>query len=198
MAKHIRPTTPPPTRIRVATANASAAPLTGDLLAASAGTAGAADSVTHHKADFDGEGYGDVAFSADKATASEQKNAGDFVALYESANRITSAERTAVSQNTTSVPGSSEAGDGFGRVSAYGDFHHDGFDDLAIGAEHEKVGTGLDGGTVAILQGSTCGLPGGTTIADSAASSHDRWGAALAASDINGDGCPMFGANATN
>ncbi|MEB8339613.1 hypothetical protein [Streptomyces endophyticus] len=58
MATHIRPTTPPPTRIRVATANASAAPLTGGLLAASAVTAGAADSVTHHKADFNGEGDG--------------------------------------------------------------------------------------------------------------------------------------------
>ncbi|MFJ9084318.1 hypothetical protein ACIRL3_17985 [Streptomyces sp. NPDC102384] len=58
MTKHIRPTTPPPTRLHVATANASAAPVTGGLRAASAGTAGAADSVTHHKADFDGEGYG--------------------------------------------------------------------------------------------------------------------------------------------
>jgi hypothetical protein len=31
-----------------------------------------------------------------------------------------------------------------------------------------------------------------------AASSHDRWGAALAASGINGDGHPMFGAYAVN
>ncbi|MCX4834543.1 MULTISPECIES: hypothetical protein [unclassified Streptomyces] len=133
MATHIRPTTPPPTRIRVATANASAAPLTGD-----------------------------VAFSAGNTTASRPKNAGDFVALYESANRITSAKRTSISQNT------------------------------------EKVGTDLDGGTVAILQGSACRLPGGTAIADSAASSHDRWGAALAASDITCHGYPMFGANAAN
>ncbi|MGY0020096.1 hypothetical protein [Streptomyces sp. cg35] len=198
MAKHIRPTTPPPTRIRVATANAWAAHLTGGLLAASADTAGAADSVTHHKADFTGEGYGDVAFSAGNATASGRKNAGDFVALYASANGITSVKRTTISQNTTSAPGSSEAGDGFGRVGAYGDFNRDGFDDLAMGAGHEQVGADLDGGTVALLQGSACGLPGGTTIADSAASSHDRWGAALTASDINGDGYPMFGAKAAN
>ncbi|MGD6741585.1 hypothetical protein ACOKM3_07025 [Streptomyces sp. BH106] len=46
MANHIRPTAPPPTRIRVATADAS-----------SAGTARTADSVTHHKADSSGEGY---------------------------------------------------------------------------------------------------------------------------------------------
>ncbi|MHC5264151.1 hypothetical protein ACYSUO_40285 [Streptomyces sp. UC4497] len=60
MATHIRPTIPPPTRIRVATTNASAAPLIGGLLAASAGTAGTAGSVTHRKADFNGQGYGDV------------------------------------------------------------------------------------------------------------------------------------------
>ncbi|MFJ8827793.1 FG-GAP repeat protein [Streptomyces sp. NPDC102467] len=136
MAKHGRLPASPPTRIRIATANTSAAPLTGGLLAASAGTARA--------------------------------------------------------------PGSSEAGDGFGRVSAYGDFNHDGFDDLAVGAEHEKVSTDVDGGTLAILKGSACGLPGGTTIADPAASSHVRWGAALTASDTNDDGCPMFEASAAN
>ncbi|MFE6887795.1 hypothetical protein [Streptomyces sp. NPDC057694] len=96
MAKHIRPTTPPPTRIRVATANASAAPLTGGLLAASAGTAGAAGSVTHHKADFNGAGYCDVVFSDGNATVSGQTNVGDFVAPHESANSITSAERTTI------------------------------------------------------------------------------------------------------
>ncbi|MFJ9179318.1 hypothetical protein [Streptomyces sp. NPDC102360] len=80
MAKHTRPPTSPPTRIRVATANAAAAPLTGGLLAASAGTA---DSVTHHTADFSGEGYGDVAFSAGNSTAPGQQNAGNFVALQE-------------------------------------------------------------------------------------------------------------------
>ncbi|MFI5659927.1 hypothetical protein [Streptomyces sp. NPDC051684] len=71
MAEHIRPTTPtpPPTRVRAATANASAAPVTGGLLAASAGTAGAGGAVTHDKADFCGEGYGDVAFSGFGANA---------------------------------------------------------------------------------------------------------------------------------
>lgn len=195
MAKYIRPSTPPPTHIRVATANASSAPLTSGLLAASAGRADAADSVTHDKADFNGEGHGDVAFFVGNATASGQKNAGDFVTLHQPANGITSAKRTNLSQNATSAPGSSAAGNGFGRVSACGDFNHDGLDDLAIGAEHERVGTDLDGGTVEILQGSACGLPGGATIAGS---SHDRWGAVLTASDSNDDAYPMFGANAAN
>ncbi|MEU6844835.1 hypothetical protein ABZ930_23485 [Streptomyces sp. NPDC046716] len=110
MAKHIRPTTPPPAHIRVATANAPATPLTGGLLTASAGTAGAADGVTQHrKADLNGAGYGDAAFSTGNATASGQKNAADFVAPHESANGITSTQRTTISQNTTSAPGSSAA-----------------------------------------------------------------------------------------
>ncbi|MEV8313886.1 FG-GAP repeat protein [Streptomyces sp. NPDC059900] len=124
-----------------------------------------------------------------------QKNAGDFVTLNQPANGITSAKRTTISQNATGAPGSSAAGNGCGRVSAYGDFNHDGLDDLAIGAGREKIGTDLDGGTVEILQGSACGLPGG---ANTAGSSHGRWGAVPAATDINDDGYPMFGANAAN
>jgi hypothetical protein len=162
MAKHRHLPAPPPTRIRVATATTAAAPLTGGLLAASAGTAGTADSVTHHKADFNGEGYGGIASSAGNATASGQKNTGDFVALHGSAHGSTSAERTTIGQKPASAPGSPEAGDGFGRVSAYGDCTYDGFDDLAVGAGHEKVGTDVDSGTIAFLQGWACGLPGGT------------------------------------
>ncbi|MBO1332659.1 hypothetical protein [Streptomyces sp. VRA16 Mangrove soil] len=124
MAKHRSFPVPPPTRIRVATANAATEPLTGGLLAASAGTAGAADSVTHRKEDFDGEGYadgdgdGDVAFCAGPATASGQENAGDFVALYGSVNGITSAKPTTIGRSATSALCSCEAGDGFGRVRA--------------------------------------------------------------------------------
>ncbi|MFI6874768.1 hypothetical protein ACIBL6_15125 [Streptomyces sp. NPDC050400] len=118
MAKHGRLPAPPPLRRRAATASAMAAPLAGGFLAASARTVGAADSAAHHKADFNGEGYGDVTSSAGNATASGQKD--------------------------------------------------------------------------------TCGLPGGTAIADPAASSYDRWGAALTPSDINSGGCPMFEASASN
>ncbi|WP_428953418.1 FG-GAP and VCBS repeat-containing protein [Streptomyces sp. cg35] len=188
MPKHRRIPAPSPTRLRLATATAVAAALTGGLLAVSAGTAGAADSVQHHEADFNGDGFGDVAFAAGYATVAGHKQAGQVVALYGSASGITSTKRTTISQNTTGVPGSAETGDSFGWNTAYGDFNHDGFDDLAVAAEHEKVGTDTNGGTVAILWGSTSGLSGGTTIADPAASSHDRWGKALAAGDFDGDG----------
>ncbi|MGY0485661.1 FG-GAP and VCBS repeat-containing protein [Streptomyces sp. WG-D5] len=188
MGKHRRTPAPSPTRIRLATATATAAALTGGLLAVSAGSAGAADAMTHNEADFNGDGYGDVAFSAVNATVSGHKGAGDIVALYGSASGITSTKRTTISQNTTGIPGSAEANDAFGAVSAYGDFNHDGYDDLAVSAPHEKVGTDADGGTVALLWGSASGLSGGTTLADPSPSGHDRWGRSLAAGDFDGDG----------
>ncbi|MFJ9176760.1 FG-GAP repeat protein [Streptomyces sp. NPDC102360] len=188
MAKHRRTPAPSRTRLRLATATATAAALTGGLFAASAGTAGAADSVHHPQADFNGDGYGDVAFSAGYATVSGKKGAGDIVALYGSASGTTSTKRSTISQNTTGVPGTSETGDGFGWVSAHGDFNDDGFDDLAVSAPSEKVGDDTNGGTVAILWGSASGLSGGTTLADPTPSGHDRWGRSLAAGDFDGDG----------
>jgi hypothetical protein len=174
--------------LRIALATAATAALTGGLLTFTTTTALAADSVHHHEADFNGDGYGDTAFSAGNATVSGKKEAGQIVALYGSANGVTSSNRKTVSQNTTGVPGSAETGDGFGWVSAYGDFNADGFDDLAVSASYEDVDGDTDGGTVLILWGSSAGLTGGTTIKDPAVSSHDRWGHTLAAGDFDGDG----------
>ncbi|MFD3561764.1 FG-GAP and VCBS repeat-containing protein [Streptomyces sp. NPDC058686] len=174
--------------IRIALASAAAAALTGGLLSLSTGTALAADSVHHHEADFNGDHIGDVAFSAGSSTVGGKKGAGQIVALYGSANGINAAARKTVSQNTTGVPGTAETNDGFGWVSAYGDFNSDGYDDLAVSAAWEDVDGDTDGGTVMIMWGSASGLTGGTTIADPAVSSHDRWGKTLAAGDFDGDG----------
>lgn len=54
--------------LRLALATASAAALTGGLLTFSAATATAADSVHHPVADFNNDGYGDVAYAAGNAT----------------------------------------------------------------------------------------------------------------------------------
>jgi hypothetical protein len=50
--------------VRLALATAAAAALTGTLLSATAGTATAADGTRAPRADFNGDGIGDVAFSA--------------------------------------------------------------------------------------------------------------------------------------
>ncbi|GGK97336.1 VCBS repeat-containing protein [Streptomyces flaveus] len=173
---------------RIALATAAAAALTGGLLTSLAATATAGDSVHHPVADFNGDGFGDVAYSAGSATVGGKKQAGQIVALYGSASGVTSTKRATISQNTTGVPGGAETGDGFGWVSAYGDFNSDGYDDLAVSASEEDVAGDTDGGTVLVMWGSSGGLRGGTTIKDPAVSSHDRWGRALAAGDFDGDG----------
>ncbi|MGW0841225.1 FG-GAP and VCBS repeat-containing protein [Streptomyces sp. NPDC002787] len=174
--------------LRLALATASAAALTGGLLTFSAATATAADSVHQPTADFNNDGFGDVAYSAGNATVGGKKGAGQIVALYGSASGVTSTKRTTISQNTTGVPGSAETDDAFGWVSAYGDYNGDGYDDLAVSAQAEDVDGDVDGGTVVIVWGSAKGLSGATTLKDPAVSSHDWWGTALASGDFDGDG----------
>ncbi|MCL6736073.1 FG-GAP and VCBS repeat-containing protein [Streptomyces neyagawaensis] len=174
--------------LRLALATASAAALTGGLLTFSAATATAADSVHHPMADFNNDGYGDVAYSAGGATVGGKAEAGQVVALYGSASGISSTKRTTISQNTSGVPGQAETGDWFSWSSAYGDYNGDGYDDLAVSAPMEDVDGDTDGGTVLIVWGSASGLSGATTIKDLAPSSHDQWGRSLASGDFDGDG----------
>ncbi|WP_324789931.1 VCBS repeat-containing protein [Streptomyces sp. H51] len=175
--------------LRLALATATAAALTGGLLTFSAVTATAADSTHVPQADFNGDGIGDVAFSAPGAYVNGKKNAGQVVVLYGSASGVSSAKRSTISQNTTGTPGTAETGDFFGNDTAYADFNGDGYDDLAVGASGEDVGSDTDGGGVTILWGSASGLTGkGTTVADPAPTSHDYWGETLAAGDFDGDG----------
>ncbi|MFE0489455.1 FG-GAP-like repeat-containing protein [Streptomyces griseoaurantiacus] len=176
-------------RSRLALATATAAVLTGGLLTFTATTATAADSTTVAQADFNGDGIGDVAFSAAGAYVSGLKNAGQVVVLYGTPTGVGAAKRSVLSQDSAGVPGGSEKGDAFGSETAYGDFNHDGYDDLAVGTPHEKVSGDTDGGTVAVLWGSANGLTGkGVTVPDPAASTHDLWGKYLAAGDFDGDG----------
>jgi hypothetical protein len=175
--------------LRLALATAAAAALTGTLLTATAGTATAADSTHAPKADFNGDGIGDVAFSASGAYVSGKKDAGQLVVLYGTKTGVSSAKRSTISQNTAGNPGTAEAGDVFGADSAYADFNGDGYDDLAVSSPLEDVGSDKDGGGVAVLWGSAQGITGkGVSIADAAPTKHDRWGRNLAAGDFDGDG----------
>ncbi|MEU1167021.1 VCBS repeat-containing protein, partial [Streptomyces sp. NPDC005921] len=174
---------------RLALATATAAALTGGLLTFSAASASAADSVKVAHADFNGDGYGDIATSAATAYVSGHKGAGQVVALYGSATGVTTTKRTTLSQNSTGVPGTAEAGDQFGYDLAYADFNADGYDDLAVASPTEKVGTDTNGGTVTLLWGSKSGLTGkGVDLKDPSPSGHDYWGQTLAAGDFDGDG----------
>ncbi|GAA2468375.1 FG-GAP-like repeat-containing protein [Streptomyces macrosporus] len=160
--------------------------LTGGLVVATAGTA-AADGA-RPTADFNGDGYLDVAVSAPFAYVNGKEAAGQVLVIYGSTQGLTtSSKRTLVSQNSSGVPGSAEIGDIFGHDTAAADFNRDGYTDLAVGAPGEKVDDDVDGGMVTIIWGSASGLSGGTVVPDPAVSSHDRFGYVLEAADFNGD-----------
>ncbi|MFH9074047.1 FG-GAP-like repeat-containing protein [Streptomyces alboflavus] len=175
-------------RPHLAAAIGVAAALTGGLLmvAAPAATAAPKADLPAADADFNGDGYADVAASAPTASVNGKKHAGTVSVIY---GKATGAGRTTTySQNSPGVPGTAEAGDFFGGETAYGDFDRDGYDDLAVGAPGEDVGGDKDGGTAQILWGSASGLKGGTTVQDPRPTKHDGFGGALEAGDFNGDG----------
>jgi hypothetical protein len=175
--------------LRTTLATAAAAALTGGLLTLAATPATAADSMHVPQADFNGDGLGDVGFSAWGAYVNGKARAGQFVVLYGTTGGVSSAKRSVISQNTTGTPDAAETGDFFGAEHAYADFNDDGYDDVAVSAPWEDVSGDADSGTVTVLWGSRSGLTGrGVLVPNPAPSAGDQWGKNLTAGDFDGDG----------
>ncbi|NGN64626.1 VCBS repeat-containing protein [Streptomyces sp. A7024] len=180
-------------RFRITLATAAAAAVTGGLLALTGSPAASAAEELRPMADFNGDGVRDLATSASGAYVGGKADAGQIVVLYGAKNDgsqagVSAARRTVLSQNSTGVPGTAEAGDFWGSDTTAADFNGDGFTDLAAGAPGEDVGTDKEGGTVQILWGSANGLAGGTTVTDPRPSGHDWFGRSMDAADYDGDG----------
>jgi disulfide bond formation protein DsbB len=146
--------------------------------------------------DFDGDGFDDLAIGIEGEDISGKSNAGAVCILYGSAAGLASGGNQFWHQNSTGILESCEAGDQFGESLAAGDFDGDGFDDLAIGAPGEKVGTAVGAGAVHVLFGSAAGLSASgdqlwtqdsTGVLDQVEPS-DEFGDSLAAGDFDGDG----------
>ena len=115
-------------------------------------------------ADFNGDGYDDLAAGAPDERLGEPADeafaAGAVNVIYGSSGGLTAEGNQLWSQGSPGVPGHDEAYDRFGRAVAAGDFDSDGYADLAIGVPGENRGadrvTGK--GAVVVLHGSAIGL----------------------------------------
>jgi hypothetical protein len=159
--------------------------------------------VTGSGADFNGDGFADLAIGAPKQDFLQMKNPGGVSVLYGSAGGLDSTAPVAnqwITQNTSGMAGDgAEPGDQMGLTVAVGDFNGDGFTDLAAGAPGEDVGSKKDAGAVDVVYGSASGLdptagPGSQfwnldlPAMPATAAAGDAFGRSLAVGDFNGDG----------
>jgi FG-GAP repeat protein len=155
-------------------------------------------------ADFNGDGYGDLAIGEPKAPFNEifSPEAGDVMVHYGSANGLQASLGVQVvvqgnASGRVGVGDSPEGYDHFGAVLAAGDINGDGYHDLVIGVPDEDYDLFTpDAGMIHVVFGSPTGLVDGTAQTltqgtsgvSGAPESGDRIGFALAVGDFNGDG----------
>jgi hypothetical protein len=136
-------------------------------------------------ADFNNDGFADLAVGAPFEDVGSRAEAGAVSVLPGSAAGLT----TSGGQLFTQVGGAVEAGDLFGFALAAGDFNNNGFDDLAAGAPREGVGSVSQAGAVSVVFGSAAGLTtsGGQlfTQVGGTVEFHDQFGSQLATGDFN-------------
>ncbi|MFD5647487.1 FG-GAP repeat domain-containing protein, partial [Streptomyces anulatus] len=141
------------------------------------------------RADFNGDGYPDLAFAAPGATVKGFKGAGYVGVAYGSRNGIKDSAKRVFTQASAGVPGTPEASDAFGSAVASADLDQDGYADLVVGSQGEKIGAAESaGGGVTVLWGGPGGLAGGATLLTG--EEYDGLGRWLAVGDFDGDGAP--------
>jgi len=156
-------------------------------------------------ADFNGDGFDDLAVGTPFEDLGGVLDAGAVNVLYGSPAGLATDGAQLWTPDSPGVPGTAGQAGGFGSALAAGDFDADGFGDLAIGIQGVPVG-GVTVGAVLVLYGSARGLTAGGAqlwTPDSPgvpgnSQSEDSFGAALAAGDLNGDRTADLAAGAPN
>lgn len=149
-------------------------------------------------ADFNNDGYDDLAVGAFGETIGPYGSAGAVNVIYGSQTGLsaTYVSDQVWSQDTPGILDSAYYDEQFGRVLATGDFNNDGFYDLAIGVPGEDAFPNNRAGAVHILFGSSNGLTEvdsqlitqNSPKVEGLAENGDEFGTSLASGDFNNDG----------
>jgi hypothetical protein len=146
--------------------------------------------------DFDCDGLDDLAIGMPGEDLIGAVNGGRLIVLYSTEAGVALDFNQVWGQNSPVIEDDADPDDRFSQVLAAGDFDGNGCDDLAIGVPLEDIGADSNAGAVNVIYGSAEGLSGDfddfwhqdlATI-DAVAEPEDRFGAALAVGDFDGDG----------
>jgi hypothetical protein len=143
--------------------------------------------------DFNGDGYADLAGGAPDEDSTAGADVGFVSVMPGSAGGLTSNSVKQLDQSVAA--GTAQPGDHFGAALAVGAFDTDRYADLAIGAPDQDAPGATDTGHINMLRGGAWGLSSDAAqeIGQGSASggqeeTGDRFGAAMAAGDLDGDG----------
>ena len=146
--------------------------------------------------DFDGDGYHDLAIGAPGQDFVGVPDGGMVITLLGSETGLSTSGAKRFAQGKNGLAGGRHGKDAFGAALAVGDFDNSGHDDLAVGVPGDRVGGPIKAGAVNVIYGADGGL---TTDGDQLwhsnvagvpgdAETDQRFGAALASGEFNGDG----------
>jgi hypothetical protein len=169
--------------------------LTGAVLPTARVDAVATASVGYEWADFNGDGFGDIAIGSPGEAIGTVADAGAVYVFYGSGSGFSTSSSQVWHQSSSNVDGVPQSGDHFGQSLAVGDFDGDGFDDLAIGVPGEKLGNTADTGLVYVMRGTSSRLTAvgsrtlrqGTVGIGGSSEGGDRFGWALASGNFDND-----------
>lgn len=146
-------------------------------------------------ADFDADGFADLAVGASGERVGTADHAGVLHVFFGSAAGLTADGTQLWSQDSPDILDEAEEGDRFGDILATGDLNADGFADLVVGVASEDLGARTNAGAVQVLFGSPSGLTAegnqlwtqGSESVPDRPEGYDEFGLALAVGSYDGN-----------